>query len=79
MVLEAVERDIAEHNIKHCYLYNTVAQKVLQISPIMVTGLSQWCEDKSVIMRLQASCNLEVAIGDDGEYVHCGVTILLVG
>ena len=73
MVLEAAERDMAEHNIKQCYLYNTVAQKVLPISPIMVTGLSQWCEDKSVIMRLQASCNLEVTIGDDGKCVHCGV------
>ena len=30
-------------------------------------------------MRLQASCNLEVTIGDDGKYVYCSMTILLVG
>ena len=65
-MLKAPENNSTEHDIDQCYLYNTVAHKVLSISPIIVTGLSQWCEDKTVIMRLLASFNLEVTISDDG-------------
>ena len=65
-MLKGPERDSTEHDIDQCYLYNTIAHKAASISPIIVTGLSQWCEDKSVIMRLLASFNLEVTVSDDG-------------
>ena len=77
VVLGAPEKDSAEHDIRQCYLYNTVAYKVLSISPIIVTGLSQWCEDKSVILRLQASFNLEVTVSDDGMCVCVCVRVFV--
>lgn len=67
VVLETPEKDSIEHIVKECYLYNTFAHKALAISPIVLTGLSQWCEDKSVIMRLQASFNLEAPVSDNGK------------
>jgi len=77
VVLKTPEKDSVEHSVKECYLYNTIAHKVLSKSPILVTGLSQWCEDKSVILRLQASFNLEVPISDDGKYIYYGEVITL--
>jgi len=67
-VLGIPEEDSIEHPVAHCYLYNTVTNKVSTVSPIIVTGLSQWCEDKSVILRLLASFNLEVPSTDNGKF-----------